>query len=78
MDEKNCLLHKHSYRGTREGEAVLWIRDILVRFRMRIRILESVPLSDPNADPEGPKTYIRILRIRIRNTVKSHKEVTTQ
>jgi hypothetical protein len=41
------------------------IRDILVRIRMRIQILGSVPLTNgPDADPEGP----HMIRIRIPNT----------
>jgi hypothetical protein len=47
-----------------ETQAVLWIRDLLVRIRMRIC------LTDPDAGPGGPKTYVLILRIRIRNTGK--------
>jgi hypothetical protein len=53
--------------------AVLWIcdiryRTILVRIRMQIRILGSVPylcLTDPDEDPRGPKN-VRIIRIRMR------------
>ncbi len=38
--------------------AVLRIRDILVRIRMRMRILGSVPLTNGSyVDPGGPKTY---------------------
>jgi hypothetical protein len=41
---------------------MLWIRDILVRFRMRIREApKHTDPTDPDADPEH---------------VKSHKEVT--
>jgi hypothetical protein len=49
-----------------------WIRDILVRIRIRIRILGSVPLSNGSGRPKN-------IRIRIRNTSKklerSHKTV---
>jgi hypothetical protein len=53
---------------------VLGIRDILVR----IQILGSVTLT--NGSGSGMPRNIRILRIRmrIRNTGKSHKEVTKQ
>ncbi len=57
---------------------MLWIRDILVRIRMRIRIFGSVPLSRCGSGRSG---NIRILRIRTGcgsvTLVKSHKEVTT-
>ncbi len=64
-------------------EALLGIRDILVRIRMRIRILGSVPVTNGSGMPKN----IRIrVRMRIRNTVhlhhsskiKSLKEVTKQ
>jgi hypothetical protein len=50
--------------------AVLGIRDILVRIRMRIRNLWSVPLTNGSGCVSGMPQNIRILRIRIRNTGK--------
>jgi hypothetical protein len=61
---------------------VLGIRDILIRIRMRIRILESVPLTKVSGRGSRKPENIRILRIRsrmrIRGLVKNHKEVTKQ
>jgi hypothetical protein len=53
--------------------AVLWIRDILVRIRMRIRNLGSVPLSN-GCGSVRPKTILIVyIRMRIRNTDKNSK-----
>jgi hypothetical protein len=42
-----------------ETQAVLWIRALLVRIRMRIWILGSVPLSNKNigTNPTDPKHW---------------------
>jgi hypothetical protein len=67
--------------------AMLGIRDILVRTRMRIRILGSVPLTNGSGCGSGRPENIRIIRIRIQNTgaftsffkdKKSHKIITKQ
>ncbi len=62
---QKTYIHKHGL-----FVSVLWIRDILVR--MRMRILGSVPLSNGSGFRSGRLKNIRILRIRmrIRNTGK--------
>jgi hypothetical protein len=68
---------------------MLHARDILVRIRMRIRTLGSVPLTNESGIGSGRPKNIRILRVRIRMRIrntgtftsffedkKSHQEVT--
>ncbi len=56
MDEKNCLLYQHAYRGTCEGEVVLWIRDIWYGSGCGSGSSDPyIRRTDPNADPGGPK-----------------------
>ncbi len=63
------------------SRAVLGMRDILVRIRMRTRILGSIPLTNGSGCGSGRPKNIRI-RMRIRNTgtfisfFKKVKEVT--
>jgi hypothetical protein len=44
-------------------KAVLWIRDILVWIRMRIRVPGSVPMSYESGRRSGRPKNIRIIRI---------------
>jgi hypothetical protein len=65
--------------NSRKSAIVLRIRDSLVRIRMRIWILGSVPLTNgSDADPGGPKTYGSgtLVHLHHSSKIKSHKEVT--
>jgi hypothetical protein len=67
------LIYSASALGFLYFLAVLWIGDILVRSRMHIRILGSVPLSDGSGYGSGRfKTY------GSGTLVNSQKEVTKQ
>jgi hypothetical protein len=60
---------------------LLWIRDILVRIRIRIRILRSVPLSNGSGCGSGRPKNIRTYAgsgCGSGTLVKSHKEDTKQ